>query len=371
MIADRFWELLSKKVSNEATEAELCELDDIIASHPDWKNTSDTFTHLWQQSTPLTITEADQSFDLHIERMKKIGIGINEFHENNEIEIWEEERKRRRKKRITIFSLSALAVLLVSIFVVQNGRVQAVNATTSRPLSQVTTKPGSKTQVQLPDGSTVWLNAASNLTYDKEFGKNLREVNLVGEAFFDVVKDPAHPFIIHTKVIDVKVLGTQFNVRSYANDATTETSLIRGSVEVTVKNRGETYHLKPNEKFVIANNIVENVPRDITLPKKKPELKSLIAIQPLNYYQVDSTILETSWVDNRLIFQKNESFREVALKMERWYGIHISFASEKVAEYRPFGSFSTETITQALDALKEGFRFNYKKTGDNQIVISE
>jgi transmembrane sensor len=153
--------------------------------------------------------------------------------------------------------------------------------------------------------------------------------------------------------------------------------LIKGSVEVTVKNRGETYSLKPNEKFVIANNIAgkaEDVQAEIKSikEKKKVELpKSLISIQPLNYYQVDSAILETSWVDNRLIFQKNESFREVALKMERWYGIQIMFTSEKVAEYRPFGSFGTETITQALDALKEGFRFNYKRIGDNSIVITE
>ena len=93
------------------------------------------------------------------------------------------------------------------------------------------------------------------MTYDKNFGKNIREVNLTGEAFFDVTKDSSHPFIIHTNVIDIKVLGTEFNVRSYPNDANTETSLIRGKVEVTVKNRAnEKIYLEPNEKLVVAND---------------------------------------------------------------------------------------------------------------------
>jgi transmembrane sensor len=215
----------------------------------------------------------------------------------------------------------------------------------------------------LPDGSRVWLNASSDLTYDKDFGKNLREVNLVGEAFFDVVKDPAHPFIIHTKVIDVKVLGTKFDVKAYPNDAYTETSLIRGSVEVTVKNRpNEKHYLKPNEKVSVANNIGERLEK---VTKSRP----LILTESLTYYHADNTIIETSWVDNKLVFQENETFKDVALKMERWFGgVNISFADEDVANYRIYGSFTTETITQALDALHEAFRFNYKRTGNNILI---
>ena len=209
----------------------------------------------------------------------------------------------------------------------------------------------------------VWLNASSNLTYEKDFGKDLREVNLVGEGFFNVVKDPAHPFVIHTKVLDVKVLGTEFNVKAYPNDAYTETSLIRGSVEVTIKNRpNERHYLKPNEKMSVANDI-------LNVAEKTNEIsKPIILTEPLTYYHADSTVVETSWVENKLIFQENETFREVALKMERWYGVHISFGDDGVAEIRPFGSFTNETITQALDALREGFRFNYKINGDDIVI---
>jgi hypothetical protein len=255
------------------------------------------------------------------------------------------------------------------------GSLQTKNKKQST-LSQVSTKPGSRTQIQLPDGSVVRLNSSSSLTYDKNFGKNIREVNLTGEAFFDVTKDSSHPFIIHTNVIDIKVLGTAFNVRSYPNDANTETSLIRGKVEVTVKNRAnEKIYLEPNEKLVVANNNSTPGKTLTDQPERrdnKTDLspKPIYSVQHLTYYPVDSTIIETSWIDNRLIFQENESFQEVALKMERWYGVQINFKSEKVAGYQMFGSFKNETITQALDELKLGFKFNYKIDG-NIITITQ
>jgi ferric-dicitrate binding protein FerR (iron transport regulator) len=257
-----------------------------------------------------------------------------------------------------------LAIIVFIFLIIKNGIVRSDNTTENQPpLSQVTTKPGSKTQIQLPDGSIVWLNANSNLTYDKDFGKTLREVKLTGEAFFDVVKDHAHPFVIHTKVIDVKVLGTQFNVKAYPNEAYTETSLIRGSVEVTVKNRSnEKHYLKPNEKISVANNMESETAGVET------HSKPLILTETLTYYHADSTVIETSWVDNKLTFQENETFRQVALKMERWYGVNISFADEEVTEIRLYGSFTSETINQALEALHEGFGFNYKITGNNILI---
>jgi ferric-dicitrate binding protein FerR (iron transport regulator) len=321
---------------------------------------------LWQQtSPPFNHAEAEDSFSRHVARMEKTGSDFNEHHEIETEESVEEYKTGKVKK--WLLPAVAVAAIALLIIVVKNNYGRAAKTNLAQHLSQVTTKPGSKTQIQLPDGSKVWLNASSNLTYNKEFGKTFREVELTGEAFFDVVKDPSHPFIIHTKVIDVKVLGTEFNVRSYPNDANTETSLIRGSVEVTVKNRGEKYYLKPNEKVVIANH-PETENNINSLVKKAVMSEPLVSIQPLSYYKVDSTILETSWVDNKLIFQQNETFREVALKMERWYGVVIHFADEKVAEYRPFGSFTKETITQALDALQVSFKFNYKINGDDVTI---
>jgi transmembrane sensor len=365
MTADRFWDLLSKKISAEASEDELYEFEKLLANQPDWRNTAVALTLLWQQSLPSENNEATEAFKLHVEKIKQLGIEFNEHHENySEIRILEVKSNRSNTKKWLLFIVGTI-VIAVSFFVFKNiATPQNKTVSSPAPISQeVITKSGSRTQIQLPDGSSVWLNASSDLTYNKNFGKNLREVNLTGEAFFDVVKDAAHPFIIHTKVIDVKVLGTQFNVKAYENDAYTEASLIRGSLEVTVKNRpNEKHYLKPNEKMSVANNTDEGL-------KKTTNAKPLLLTESLTYYHADSTIIEISWVDNKLVFQENETFKEVALKMERWFGgITINFADEEVANQRIYGSFTNETIDQALDALHEAFKFKYRIDGNNIII---
>ena len=103
-----------------------------------------------------------------------------------------------------------------------------------------------------------WLNADSKLTYDENFRGDYREVSLEGEAFFDVVKDKTRPFIIHTKTLDIRVLGTAFNVSAYESEKNTETALFRGSVEVTLHNNPEKkIVLKPNEKLMVNNKSLQ------------------------------------------------------------------------------------------------------------------
>jgi len=367
-MTDRFWELLSKKLSSEANEAELSELQAILSRNPDLRNTAEALCVLENQSLPLeSNSESELAFERHIKRLAESDEESSKlyplFFSNQEVQPGKGLKLRR-------WAVPVLAVLVIAsgLFILRNNMVSHEVAARKHAIqSQVTTKPGSKTHIQLPDGSTVWLNASSDLTYGENFGKELREVNLTGEAYFDVAKDPEHPFIIHTKVVDVKVLGTAFNVRSYPNDANTETSVIRGKVEVTVKNRENTkYYLEPNEKVIVANNVAA-----LEIPTAgRQETKPLLAIQSLTRYHVDSSIIETSWVENKLIFQENEPFRDVALKMERWYGVHIRFVDPDVAEYRMYGSFTTETIRQALDALKIGFNFNYTMNKD-EVIISK
>ena len=368
MTADRFWELLSKKISAEANEPELRELEEILGHYPELQNTADALSVFQNELVPVeSDSETEQAFERHVGQVAEIDPDFAKLYPQYSSESEVESRKSAKIKRWAI-SILTILILASSLFILRNNKVSGDAASGKRAVqSQVSTKPGSKTQIQLPDGSTVWLNASSNLTYGDNFGKKFREVNLNGEAFFDVVKDPAHPFIIYTSVVDVKVLGTAFNVRSYPNDANTETSVLRGKVEVTVKNRENTkYYLDPNEKVIVANTVT---PIDVVRPRQQ-QTKPLVSIQPLTYYHIDSSIIETSWVDNKLIFQENETFQEVALKMERKYDVHIRFADPQVAEYRMYGSFTNETIKQALDALKIGFDFNFKINKDD-IIISK
>jgi transmembrane sensor len=376
MTIDRFWDLLSKKHCGEASSAELKELEDTLLVNPEWKNTADALSNLNFQSTVFENNEeAESAFETHLTRMKKADVEFNDIKLNyGEIETG--RGKRNSKKWLIRAGVLAIAVILFFLF--KNVMVTSETKSAKQAnLSQVTTKPGSRiTQIQLSDGSIVRLNSSSSLTYDKNFGKNIREVSLIGEAFFDVTKDSSHPFIIHTNVIDIKVLGTAFNVKSYPGDQNTETSLIRGKVEVTLKNRSnEKVYLNPNEKLVVANNSAFVNKTSVNQPGQRDDKtdissKLTYAVRPLTYYPVDSAIIETSWIDNRLIFQEGEPFKDVAQKMERWYGVKIIFADEEASGIKPFGSFTNETIVQALDALHESCGINYKISG-NEITISK
>jgi ferric-dicitrate binding protein FerR (iron transport regulator) len=229
--------------------------------------------------------------------------------------------------------------------------------------SEVSTKYGSKTKLVLPDGTQVWLNSGTKLSYTKAYGNRLREVSLSGEAYFDVVKNPERPFVIHTSKINIKVLGTAFNVKSYPGEKKTETSLVRGSIEVTFNSRpSEKIILKPNEKLIVSNEeepepvkpAKNNLIPNIVVHQQEP----IIAISHLTYEPKDSTVIETSWMENKLIF-RSESFEDLALRMERWYGISIRFGDEAVKKKKLNGTFENENIEQALQALQLIVPFKY------------
>lgn len=216
--------------------------------------------------------------------------------------------------------------------------------------------PGRQTStLLLADGSKITLNAASEIKYPVSFKGKTREVYLTGEAFFDVAKDHQHPFIVHTKNISVKVLGTAFDVKSYPNESTTETTLLRGKVEITLNKRPEKHLLlNPAEKFTLkhaADPGVEHLNGDI------------YSITPITYYKEDkNAILETSWMNNKLLF-RNETFAELSLRLSRWYGVDFVFESAKLKDYRFTGEFEKESLAEALKALQFITPFDYKIQG--------
>ncbi len=204
------------------------------------------------------------------------------------------------------------AVTLGIIFALQHPASHAPAADRAAGIikgdNEISTRNGSKSHLVLPDGTLVWLNAGSRIVYDKNFGAALREVSLTGEAFFDVARNAEKPFLIHTARIDIKVLGTRFNVRSYPTDQTTEATLIRGSIEVSIKDRpSEKIILKPNEKLVVANDD-STLHRNVAGRSGVNTGESLVNIRKPTFEPVTCDVVETSWVVNKLIFQRWQNF---------------------------------------------------------------
>src|ERR1700722_5620570 len=255
------WNLIAKKLAGEASQEELDQLESLLRNDPGLHYPLQIITDLWKHNRYNIKQTADNAFTRHIARMATMNIDFNNeklnARENNYLTSDFLITKKKSKTKIILLAASSIFALMIEFFAVKYFVANAdkkQSESIQNNLSEISTHNGSKTNVVLPDGTTVKLNAGSKLTYDKNYGNTTREVNLTGEAFFEVVKNKEKPFIIHTKKIDIKVLGTIFNVKSYP-DEKTETSLVRGSIEVTFKDKSsEKIILKPNEKLIVADD---------------------------------------------------------------------------------------------------------------------
>ena len=370
MAEDLTWNLIAKKLSGEASEEDLKDLERLLRENPDLHYPVQTIMDLWVSDLKFNQHEAHDAFHKHVERMKELKIDYRYQQDDQFAE------GTKGKNKWVFFWPALIVVLIGTVFIgVRNSGSktpvpQNIAKETEKPVNQISTKNGSRLDFLLPDGTKVKLNAGSSITYDSSFDKTIREVTLSGEAYFDVIRNKEKPFIIHTSKINIKVLGTEFNVKSYPADYTTEASLIRGSIEVTFKDKSDKkIILKPKQKIVVRNDqkageIVESFKKNNHV--KDPEIPE--GITKLTYENKTGAIIETSWVQNKLIFQ-NESFEEIARQLERWYGVSIIFKNDQLKGNQLTGSFKNETIRQALNALKLTAPFNYGIDNNNIVTI--
>jgi transmembrane sensor len=364
MINNRAYILLTRKLTGEANESEINELNLLLDENPEFTQVANQVSIHWgtQQGSDEEFLEA--TYLLHIERMKTAGVEFNN-HETLIDEVSPQLIPKASNWRKTIlwsFPLVLLLAVAAWFFTkTKNGPVAGL-AKINSGNNLISTRNGSRTKIELPDGSSVWLNAGSKLEYDKSFGNDTRDVYLTGEAYFDVVKNPEKPFIVNTGKAKVKVLGTAFNVRCYPDDKKIETSLIHGSVEVILNNKPEEkWVLKPNHKLVLFYNN-KNLGRQLkeeVASNKKAVIEPEISIKRLTYLPGEPNAVETAWTFNILSFE-DESFVEAAQKMARWYDVEFVFKKKELENLLLHGTFTIETIHEAMEALQYSFKFRYE-----------
>jgi len=218
-------------------------------------------------------------------------------------------------------------------------------------------------RIWLPDSTEVMLNAETTLRLSDDFGKTNRIVELEGEALFSVTRAAKAPFIVRLRTLDVTVLGTVFNIKSYANEKKVETSLIRGKLEVTLHNKpGKALVLHPNQKVVLATD-------PVSLTQTKPGAGQTVSVLPLTINSNGNSIVETGWTQDRLEIS-DETLEELKPKLERWYGVDIQFSDETVRYYKYTATFEREDIEEVLKALALSLPFHYT-INNNHIMISK
>lgn len=348
---------MAKALNNEASLPETEELCQLLAQDESLQQQYELLTRIWKERDHNEEDEEDaNNIILKIIDRASHETGLAELHSP-------------RRSRRGLFVLVTVLILLISGGWFFLSRSHSGSTTHPKP-EELIVKKGSRSRYILPDGTTVWMNAGSRLSYENDFTGNTREVRLEGEAFFDVVKQPHRPFIVHTTSIDIRVLGTAFNVKSYAEDKTVETTLYRGLVQVFRQDDpGKTaISLIPNQKLILPKHAAKE--EDKLSENKAPLIRDLPArytIKLIDSTKKESERFETAWLYSRLEF-RGDSFEDLALKLERWYNVRIVFTDEKVKQLNFNGSFENETIEQALKALREALPFNYK-INDHEISI--
>jgi len=213
--------------------------------------------------------------------------------------------------------------------------------TTGHPviMQEISAIFGTRSKFHLPDGTTVFLNSGSKLIFPLQFKGNSRKVELIGEAFFEVVTNPDQPFIVKTGAINVKALGTAFNIQAYPSSKEISTTLVHGKVVLEMESGGvpkQLAELKPSERAVFDTDAV--------------------AVKISDEEDLDKFI---GWKDGKLVFF-NDPIDKVAEKIGNWYNVTIKINKNELKRFRFTATFTDEPIEQVLDLLSKSSPISYR-----------
>lgn len=220
----------------------------------------------------------------------------------------------------------------------------------------LSTMQGEHVQVLLPDGSLVFLNAASSLRYPVSFGKQMnRRVFLTGEGYFEISKDKAHPFIVETKGQELSVLGTHFNINSYADEGNTKTTLLEGSVRVSLKQEEI-----PSPGNANSENPGKRPTQTIVL---QPHQQSVLTAN--KFFVVKNVEVEnvTDWKSNDFVFNGTD-FKTAMRKIARWYNVEIIYDNDLPDDIEPGGWISRKNnLSVVLKRIESTGQVHFKIEG--------
>ena len=198
----------------------------------------------------------------------------------------------------------------------------------------------------MPDGTQVNLNYESQLKFPKVFEGEIRKVELIGEAFFEVVKNDTLPFIVQTGDVETEVLGTSFNIRSYGSGQHAEVSLVTGKVKINYLNdpiNKESTHLSPGEQLSYNRNSGQAI-------KSTFDLEEVIA-----------------WKEGIILF-KDAGFEEFIDQLERWYGVDFQIYGTPSKKWKVNGRYENEKLDDILTGLNFVYGLEYKIQGKNVVL---
>ena len=333
--SDRFWLLVSRKLANEASQEDMAELEGFIQDNSDYKAKYETIGTYWQQNIQKN------SIDVNVALKKTLHTLDKEFPESNPYTTYS-----------FAFPWLKVAAVFTTLMIVGIFLYNPPTLMNTEPvLLEKRNEKGMRSEILLSDGSTVWLNADSELRYPELFSPDVRKIYLSGEAYFDIAKDATRPFIIQLDNNQIKVLGTAFNIKAYEEDDIVETTVVSGEVafirtgSMASKDQKDTLLLTPNFKAMYSKHTG-------TITKTEAD-----------------TRLDTAWKDGKLIF-KSTDLSVVGKVLERTFGKKVVFDNETIKQCRLTGTFffQDNSLEEIMILITKADDYAYEMTEEKLII---
>lgn len=241
---------------------------------------------------------------------------------------------RRKFVKLLTFSMKMAGVIILAIIVFLGTKSYFTRDSGDHSWIEIKAPAWTRAQFSLPDGTAGWLNSNSTVRYSGNF-RDQRRVSVSGEVFFDVTSDRMKPFIVSVNDVELKVLGTRFNVAAYNNEENVEVVLEEGSLVFSNKTKGNSLTMNPND-MIIYNKISNEAMTQLVEPQKY-----------------------SAWTEGKLVF-RNDPLNVVARRLERWYNLEVEVKGDITRDPRLRATFVDETLEEVLDLLNRSLSIDYR-----------
>lgn len=332
-------ELAEKLKTNSLSELEFSELQQLIAGSHKSQQLDRLMGKHWQEIGNEKVDVDDKRVD---EIYKKILFKLNNDKKDNVLKIGINKWYQGFQKLAAIL---IVPIIIASVFY----NMYSSDRNSSESWVVINSPEGARTEFYLPDGSHGWLNGGSKIKYNPSFKKS-RKVELSGEAYFDIAKQNGASFIVGTPEMNIKVLGTKFNVATYPGEELTQVVLAEGKIEACGTTKSFNKILAPGDKL------------ELQLDKNLLQIKG---VDPQAY---------TSWKDGFLMLD-GEALSQDARRLERWYNVDIEIVDDVLKNYKFKATFKDETLEEVIRLLALSTPIDYeilpRKMDENGVYMKK
>ena len=304
-----------------------------MQSLQNWLNVSEENRMYFSEMQEVWIAASDEADEQHFDKERAYQL----FLEHTESFV----QPSVKRKTLTVSPWIYAAAMIVIVFFCGAIAFQSGKKVLRSQLTQITVEVpyGSKTKLYLPDGTLVWLNAGSKMSYAQDFGINERSLDLSGEAYFEVTRNEEIPFKVHTAELDVKVLGTKFNFRNYKDDLEAKVCLLEGKVALNTWEKETILH--PDQQAL--------------LDKKTGKLS----------VSDTKAAYGAEWTNDCLYFDS-----DIIKELERSYDVEITVADDTLNTIRFYGNFRKreQSIQEIMNVLSSTDKMTYTMNGKNIVI---